>query len=362
MYDIVIIRYGEIFLKSEPVRRRFEERLLSDIRRRLQGIDFRIKRKRHRIYVIADDTEKIVETLIKIFGIVSVSPAVEVPANIDDMIETAVKLAKEVIKPGETFAVRAERSGKHKFSSKDVEERVGEEILNSVNAKVDLSNPEKTIFIEGRDDEAFVFDRKIKGSGGLPYKTQGKVISLLSGGIDSPVASWMMMRRGCEIIALHFGMEEDVREILEKLEQYGNEINLYCINLSEIQDQISKLAGKYTCIICKRAMYKIAERISEREHAHGICTGENLGQVASQTLENLEVLDNFVKMPVYRPLIGMDKEEIIALARRIGTYDLASNKECIYVPKKPATRADANEIERLEQMIDIDFDNLNLSQ
>jgi len=360
MYNIVIIRYGEIFLKSEPVRRRFEERLLDDIRQRLKGINFRIKRKRHRIYVVTDEPEKVAEILTKIFGIVSVSPAVGISAQIDDIITNSVRLAKEVIKPGETFAVRTERTGKHGFSSKDIEERVGEEILNSIDAKVDLSNPDKTIFIEIRDDEAFVFDRKIKGAGGLPYRTQGKLIALISGGIDSPVASWMMMRRGCEIIALHFGKEEEVREILEKLEQYtGNELRLYCINLNPIQEKISRLAGKHTCLLCKRAMYRIAESIAGKEYAHGLCTGENLGQVASQTLENLEVLDNSVSLPVYRPVIGMDKEEIIALARKLGTYELASQKKCIFVPKKPATRADIEDIKRLEKRIpdlsDINF-------
>ncbi|MBU4406333.1 MAG: tRNA 4-thiouridine(8) synthase ThiI, partial [Candidatus Altiarchaeota archaeon] len=186
MYNIVIVRYGEIFLKSEPVRKRFEGRLLDDIRRRLEGTDFKIKRKRHRIYVVTEEPEKAAELLTKVFGIVSVSPAVEAPVDMDEITKKAVALAKDVILPNETFAVRAERTGNHEFSSKDIEEKAGEAILNSLDTTVNLSSPDKTIFVEIRDDAAFLFDQKIRGPGGLPSGTQGKLISLLSGGIDSP--------------------------------------------------------------------------------------------------------------------------------------------------------------------------------
>jgi len=353
MYDTVIVRYGEIFLKSEPVRKRFEKRLLEDIKHRLKEINFRIKRKRHRIYVVTPETEKTVEILTKIFGIVSVSPAVEISADMDDILGTSLRMAKTLIKQGESFAVRAERTGQHGFSSKDIEEKVGEEILNSLDAKVNLTNPDKTIFIEIREEKAFLFDRKIRGPGGLPSDTQGKLISLISGGIDSPVATWMMMKRGCRITALHFGEEKEVRGILKRLKEYSNDIELKCFDLSDIQERASRGAGKFTCLLCKRAMYRVAEILAEREFAHGICTGESLGQVASQTIENLEVLDSAVRLPVYRPLIGMDKEEIIAIAKKIGTYDLASKRRCRFVPRRPATRAELSRIEKMEVKLGI---------
>ncbi len=350
---MVIVRYGEIFLKSEPVRKRFEDRLLEDIRRRLKGAEFKIKRKRHRIYVVTKEPEKVAALLTRVFGIVSVSPAVEASSDMDEIVETALALAKDAILPNETFAVRAERTGNHEFSSKDVEEKAGREILNSLDTKVNLSNPDKTIYVEVRDEVAFVFDRKIKGPGGLPSGTQGKLISLLSAGIDSPVATWMMMKRGCRIIALHAGNEKEVEGILERLREYGSDIELKCFDISGIQKEANRVAGKFTCLICKRTMYKIAGILAEREHALGICTGESLGQVASQTIDNLEILDNAASLPVYRPLIGMDKEETIAIAKRIGTFEHASNKGCDFVPKKPATRADLTEIEKLEEKLGI---------
>jgi len=353
MYNIVIVRYGEIFLKSEPVRRMFEKRLLEDIKHRLKGTDFKIKRKRHRIYVVTEEPEKAAETLTKIFGIVSVSPAVEAPVDIDEITKTAVALAKDVIVPNETFAVRAERTGNHGFSSKDVEEKAGEAILNSLDTTVNLGSPDKTIFVEIRDDAAFLFDRKIRGPGGLPSGTQGKLISLISGGIDSPVATWMMMKRGCRITALHFGKENEMKGILNRLKEYSDDIELRCFDISGIQERASEVAGKFTCLICKRTMYRVAEILAEREHALGICTGESLGQVASQTIDNLKVLDNAARLPVYRPLIGMDKEETIAIAKRIGTFEHASTKGCRFVPKKPSTRADLAEIERLEEKLGI---------
>jgi len=354
MYNIVIVRYGEIFLKSEPVRKMFEKRLLEDIKHRLKDTDFKIKTKRHRIYVVTQEPEKVAALLTKVFGIVSVSSAVEISADIGEITKTAVAVAKDVIVPNETFAVRAERAGQHEFSSKDVEEKAGREILNSLDTKVNLTKPDKTIFIEIRDDAAFVFDQKIRGPGGLPSGTQGKLISLLSGGIDSPVATWMMMKRGCRIVALHAGNEKEMEPILKKLREYSHDIELKCFDISGIQEKASEVAGKFTCLICKRTMYRVAEILAKREHALGICTGESLGQVASQTIDNLKVLDNAASLPVYRPLIGMDKEETIAIAKRIGTFEHASTKGCRFVPKKPATRADLAEIERLEAKMGIE--------
>ena len=418
MYDTIIIRYGEIFLKGEFIMRKFKNRLIRNIKRKLDGcgLEADIFEKRHRIYIknvkkvgcvddmmsvdrvvsvdnaggvddvvsmkevwdvddakgvkesthiktanaIAGDASKMVS---KVFGIVSASPAIETKAKIPDISRTAVDLAREIIHGGETFAVRAKRTGTHEFKSRDIEKYVGSQIQGVIDCAVNLDNPDKTIFIEIRDNLAFVFDTKIKGVGGLPYGTQEKVITLLSSGIDSPVSSWMMMRRGCEIVAVHFGNKNEIEEILKKLEEYADAgIKTYIIPeniipLKQILDKLNRMEGigdasKYICIICKRMMYKIAKRISETENACGIVTGESIGQVASQTLENLEVIST-VASPVYRPLIGMDKEDIIKIAREIGTFDLTVDKKCRYLPQKVATKSKLEVIEEIEGKINI---------
>jgi len=356
MYTSVIVRYDEIFLKSEFVKRQFEDRLVENIRLRLResGLEGQVIRKRHRIYIKTEDAERVADSLRRVFGIVSVSSAIETGAEIEEICRVGLDLAKRVIKRGEGFAVRVKRTGKHDFSSKDVERALGSKILENIDTFVNLSNPDRTIFVEISGRDAFVFDRKIRCVGGLPYKTQGKVIALISAGIDSPVASWMMMRRGCEIVALHFGTEGEIEDILRVLEEFsGYEIKRYIIPHDRILGVISENSGEYTCVICKRMMLRIAEKIEKIENAHGIVTGENLGQVASQTLENLEVISE-VTGPIYRPLIGMDKNEIIKMAREIGTYDLSKRVHCDFAPRKPATRSSLEEIERLEERIGIE--------
>jgi len=352
MYNTVIIRYGEIFLKSEFIRGEFEKKLIRNIKKRIG--DASIFRKRHRIYIKTENAKEVSERLKTVFGIVSVSPAIKTDANVEDITEISLALAKKIIRPGERFAVRAERSGRHDFSSKDIENLVGEEILNSIHGRVDLENPDKTIFIEVRDDLAFIFDKKIKGLGGLPYKSQGRLIALLSTGIDSPVAAWMMMRRGCEIVVLHLGNVNEIKEIMNRLEFFTDEkIKSYIIPYDKILEKISEHSGRYTCIVCKRFMYRIAERVAEIENAHGIVTGENIGQVASQTLENLKVI-NCLDIPVYMPLVGMDKEDIIKIAKDIGTYGLVKGKKCDYIPKKPVTRSSEEIITKIEEEMGIE--------
>ncbi|MBN2014955.1 MAG: tRNA 4-thiouridine(8) synthase ThiI [Candidatus Altiarchaeota archaeon] len=356
MYDTVLVRYGEIFLKSEHVKRQFENRLIENIRLILKrkNLEGEIIRRRHRILIQTKDAESVSESLSKVFGIVSTSPAIETKADMAVITEKGLGLAKQVIAEGERFAIRATRTGKHDFSSKDIENVVGRRISESINASVDLSNPEKTISIEVSDEKAFIFDKKNTAVGGLPYKTQGKVVSLISTGIDSPVAAWMMMHRGCEIIALHLGKDDGIEDILNALEEFtAQEIMLYQVDHEKMLKDISVHAGKHACIVCKRTMLRIAKRVCRTEKAHGVVMGDNLGQVASQTLENLEVISG-VTSPIYRPLIGMDKEEIIKRAKDIGTYELARKKRCHFVPKKPATRADIGEIEALEREIGVE--------
>jgi len=356
MYDTVIIRYGEIFLKSEYVKNRFEDMLVDNVQRRLSqsALSARVYRKRHRIYLRTDQAEEVATVLKTVYGIVSASPAKEAKAEIDDISSAALEVAGKVISPGDSFAVRAERSGRHAFSSKDVEVAVGGRILEMMDAKVYLDDPAKTIYIEVRDDIAYVYDRKIRGLGGLPYGSQGRLIALVSTGIDSPVAAWMMMRRGCRITVLHMGETDEIAEVVGRLESYaGEKIRVYSVPYDAILGRISEHAGKYTCVVCKRFMHRLAEKLMEKEGAAGIVSGENIGQVASQTLENLQVID-CLKAPVYRPLVALDKEDIIKIAKDIGTYPLAKPGRCKYVPHSPSTQAREDAVRRIEDVIGIE--------
>ncbi|MFZ2454908.1 MAG: tRNA uracil 4-sulfurtransferase ThiI [Candidatus Altiarchaeia archaeon] len=351
MYDTVIVRYGEIFLKSDYVRKRFEDLLVRNMeaKMRKEKIEYRVYRKRHRIYVKTPGTDAVCAILEKTFGVVSVSPAREISSSKEDVLSACVELAVENIKPNETFAVRVQRAGSHEYKSKDLEAEAGSRILDLIPAKVDLEHPEKTIFAEIRDEVAYVYGRKIECLGGLPYGSQGTLISLLSTGIDSPVSSWMMMRRGCKMIFLHFGEPEDIKDIVAKLASYaGEELPVYCVPKDEVLEKISAHSGRYTCVVCKRFMHRLAEKLAEHENALGIVSGENMGQVASQTLANLKQI-NCLSMPVYRPLIALDKDDIIKVARKIGTFELAKGGRCPFVPDSPSTEAKDDAISAAEE-------------
>lgn len=292
MYEIVIVRYGEIFLKSEFVRKRFEDILVENLKSKLRqtGEKGTIIRKRHRIYVKTDNAEKAADNLANIFGVVSVSPATETRADLEEICNLALEFSRNIIRDNDRFAVRAERTGRHNFSSRDVEVAVGREIQNSINAVVDLENPSKTIFIEIRDELAFIFDRKIAGVGGLPYGTQGRIIALISDDAHSGIAAWMMMRRGCEIIAVHTGNSS--RKILEIL----NGCSPRKIKEHEIKETYE--------------IYKTLEDIAEKESAHGIVTVDNI--------EKFIKLKEHLKIPIYWPLVGLGEDEIDKIKKRCG--------------------------------------------
>ncbi|OYT54635.1 MAG: tRNA 4-thiouridine(8) synthase ThiI [Candidatus Altiarchaeales archaeon ex4484_2] len=354
MYDTIIVRYSEIFLKSEYVKKEFENQLIGNIQLKLKGLEVGTRRDRHRIYLKTKKASSLASEVARVYGVKSVSPAIEIDSGIENLSARALELAKEVIEDGEGFAVRARRNN-YSLKSREIEARLGEIILEKIDCHVNLDNPDKTIHVEVRGNQAYIFHEKIRGVGGLPYKTQGKVIALISEGIDSPVAAWMLMKRGCEVIAVHYGSDTKVRKVLGKLEEYSvHGIRLYLIPYKEILEKIKYKSGRNMCIVCKRLMYRIAEEIALRENAEGLVTGENIGQVASQTLHNLTLLDESVSMPVYRPLVGMDKEEIISKAREIGTYMLIKPQRCEFAPTKPSTKAKKDEIREIEQELEID--------
>ena len=357
----VLIRYGELFLKSEPVRRIYEKKLVENIKNFLKKneIEFEIYRKRGRIFIKSKKIKKVCEILKNIPGITSFSPCYHLQtSNLKKIKNFVEKNYENWISKKKSIAVRVRRIGKHRFTSKEVEDEVGK----VVNRKVNLKNPDVTIGIEIRDNDTYIFTEKVRGVGGLPISCSGKVLALLSGGIDSPVASFLMMKRGCKVHFIHFHSFplvskrsiEKVKELIKILNKFQNKSKLYLIPFADIQTEIkTKIDAKYRIIFYRRFMLKISEEIAKKERAKALVTGDSLGQVSSQTLENISVINESIKIPIFRPLIGFDKEEIISLAKEIGTYEISikPQEDCcsLFVPKHPVTKAKIEKIKNLEK-------------
>jgi thiamine biosynthesis protein ThiI len=361
MKRTIIVRYGELALKSERVRRRFERGLIDNIRLALKGIDYNLTQERGRIFISASQVNSAVKRLTRVPGIVSVSPSVKVDATMNAIRSAAVKAAKKTLTSGKTFAIRTRRVGKHAFSSQDVNIAVGSAVLKAIpKASVDLSAPDQEISIEIRDKNAYVFTTTAAGVGGLPVDSQGNVVALLSGGIDSPVAAYLMMKRGCRVFPVFFDnkpyTDDRARKraiaVTKKLAEFNPRLELRIVPFARIlRAFVEKAPRKLTCVLCKRAMLTIAEKIAKRVKAEAIVTGESLGQVASQTLPNLRVIDEARELLVMRPLIGMDKVEIERIARQIDTFGASTRHaiSCSAVPQYPETRARLEEILKAER-------------
>ncbi len=360
--DCILIHYGEIGLKGKN-RPFFEKALMQT----LSKLDFKkVYRRYGRIVCDLSDksnTERISKQLSLIPGIVTFSCATKCDLELNKIITESKQIIKN--KDFETFGVQTKRSNKQfKQSSQEINCMIGEKICK-LGYKVDLSNPDLTLYIEITEKETFIYTEKHRGIGGLPIPSAGKVISLLSGGIDSPVASFMAMKRGCQVIAVHFFNSTQTKAgILTKLEQLAKELSkiqlslkLYIIDFEEIQKQIiMNIPAKYRMIIYRRFMMYIAHKIAFKEKAKAIVTGDSIGQVASQTLENLNAIYAASQLPVLAPLIGLNKQEIVTIAEQIGTYQhsiLPYGDCCSYmIAEHPITKSDLKEIEELVQNIE----------
>ncbi|MFH1773813.1 MAG: tRNA uracil 4-sulfurtransferase ThiI [Methanobacteriota archaeon] len=354
---LYLLRYDEIALKSEPVRRGWENVLIKNIKR---ALECKVKKERGRIWVEAG--EEAPEKLKKIFGIHSFSPCV--CCGLEDLEKFFLEFAEKSLEGKKSFALRVRRTGRHDFTSQDVARKLGAKIQKKIPIKVELKNPEGEIFIEIRDNDCYIFEEVVEGLGGLPSGVEGKVVALISGGIDSPVAAWLMMKRGCDVVALYldifpFAGEEAfnrVASVVEVLKEYQTDIKLRQVNHGKFLMKVRKDLKEeglfnYSCVACKREMYRIAEKIAREENAKGIATGECLGQVASQTLDNLFVISQACSVPIYRPLISFDKVEVISLAKKIGTYEksIVPVGGCSAAPKKPATKAKIEKVLEFEE-------------
>ena len=363
MTGLWLVRYGEIFLKSDYVRRQWEKALVRNIREVLPGC--KVRSERGRIWVEGPvDPDR----LRRVFGIVSFSPVTR--CRLDDLDRALLSLAGERGAGSlRTFAIRIRRVGTHPFSSQEKAAGLGNLVRGRFpNLGVDLDRPDLELHVEIRGDTCYLFTGVIPGAGGLPLGVEGSLVALVSGGIDSPVAAWMMMKRGCRIVPVYVALEgflgEDARvraeNVVEVLGMYQPGIRLRVVPdpyLACAKEQlVRERLERFTCLICKRRMYRIAGAVAREAGAKGIVTGESLGQVASQTLGNLMVLDDAAAIPVYRPLIGLDKEEITRIARGIGTFSPSTEhaEGCRAVPQKPSTSADLEKIREIERELACD--------
>jgi len=373
---ILIVRCGEVALKgmNKPY---FERMLAERIHKRLKAAGYgkaSVKRHEGLIFVRFDrewDTVQLAGEISKVFGVASISPAVESESNMEAIGVEAVSFMEKLCEERcvRTFKVEAKRADKQfPIKSPDIARQIGGYVLKGLKVlKVDVHNPDVRLFVDVRHDRSYIYADKVAGFGGLPLGTNGKGLVLLSGGIDSPVAAWMMAKRGMMIEAVHFHSypytspraQEKVEDLAKIVASYCGSFKMHVINILPIQEQIVKNCPEAeTTIHVRRFMMRIAEKIAERNSAMMLITGENLGQVASQTAEALVVTDNCVKMPVMRPLIAMDKIDIIAKAQEIGTFETSIEpyEDCctVFLPKHPTTKPQLDKIEISDSKLDID--------
>lgn len=373
MKEIILIKNGELALKGLN-RSTFEDILIKNIRRRLKPLgDFEYRKEQSTVSVIpADDTvdmDEVSDRISRVFGIACYSRALQVEKNMDVILaETPVYLAEQ-LKSVKTFKVEGKRSDK-KFplTSPQLSAEVGGAVLEKFpHLKVDVRNPELVITIEIRDRFAFIRGNQTKGAGGMPTGTGGKAAILISGGIDSPVAAYMMAKRGLSLTAIHFASppytspqsEQKVHDLLRQVSKYSGSITLFTVGFTEIQEQIRDLCPEdLFTLVMRRFMMRISEKIARREDCKALITGESLGQVASQTLPALACTDAVVNMPVFRPLIGLDKDEIIKVSRKIDTFDISIEpyEDCctVFTPRHPKTKPQLSVLENAETAMEVD--------
>lgn len=365
--ELLLVHYHEIGLKgrNRPV---FERALKRNLMRALGDSASSVRLLSGRVEVI-DPKPDALERVTRVFGVANVAPVLVAPADFDAIVRLGLEMAEDAdINEGfTTFAVRARRARTtFPHTSQDVNVALGEAIRTRLRKQVDLAAPDLTIRVEISENRAYVSARKVPGPGGLPVGSTGPVISLISAGIDSPVATWRMMKRGADPIAVHFhgqpftdmSSEQKVARLVEELGRWGYRRAWWSVPMGEAQREITLTANSSLRILLyRRLMLRVAERIAELTGALAVVTGESLGQVASQTLENLHAVGSIATLPLLRPLIGADKTEIIAEAERIGTYEISteSHQDCctLFEPRNPATRSSVAGLDDAETGYDV---------
>ena len=371
-YDHILVRYGELTLKSGN-RNTFVNQLKSNIKYALIPLTgYKVNANRDRMYVEVTedaDVEEIMKRISKVFGVHSVSPVVKVEKNIDQIKSSAVKLARDIDAPGVTFKVDAKRSDKgFPYDTFALQQELGGEILSNIeHLTVDVKKPDYKLLVEIRSDAAYLYSRVIKGAGGLPVGTGGKTLLMLSGGIDSPVAGIEVMKRGVTIEAIHFHSppftseeaKQKVIDLTRIMAETTGEIKLHLVPFTDIQKMIhKKVPENLTMTSTRRMMLKIADKFARQIDAKALVNGENLGQVASQTLGSMYAINAVTNLPILRPLLTLDKDEIIIKAKEIGTFDTSIQpfEDCctIFTPKNPKTNPRLDKVESFEAGTDFD--------
>ncbi len=371
MKEIILIKNGELALKGLN-RNTFEDALVKNIKRRLRNImNFEVTRSQSTIMIepTSDypDMEAATDIISKVFGIAGFSRAAATDKDMDKIKETAEEYLYETLEEIRTFKVEAKRSDKHfPFKSPEICRELGGFLLSKhPHIRVDVHNPDLIVTVEVRDKYAFIRGNQLKGAGGMPVGTAGRAAVMISGGIDSPVAAWTMAKRGLVLDAVHFASppytsaraEQKVCELLEKVSEYSGKINLFIVPFTEIQEHIKDdCPEELFTIIMRRMMMRITQKVAVNQGCGAVITGESLGQVASQTLPAIMCTDSVADIPVFRPLIGMDKDEIVTISRKIDTFDISIQpyEDCctVFTPKHPRLKPVLSEVEAAEEALD----------
>lgn len=370
-YDHLLVRYGELTLKGAN-RKMFVNQLRTNVQKALKSFDgIKIKANRDRMYIELEETaeiDAIIERLSKIFGIYSISPVMKLEKTVEAVEHQASAFAKDYAS-GDTFKIDVKRADKNfPYDTYELQRQVGGAVLNNnEHISVNVKQPDHEIKVEVRIDAIYIYDQTIEGAGGLPVGTGGKTLLMLSGGIDSPVAGMEVMRRGVTIEAIHFHSppftsekaKDKVIELTRILSQHVGPIKLHIVPFTELQKQINKVVHeRYTMTSTRRMMMQVADKLVHKIGAHAIVNGENLGQVASQTLKSMYAINNVTSTPVLRPLLTLDKEEIVKKAKSIGTFDVSIQpyEDCctIFTPKNPVTEPDFEKVVKYESVFDFE--------
>ena len=373
MNDIILLKLGEIVLKGLN-RKSFEQKLMGNIRRRLVGLGrFKVSCMQSTIYVEPEngeaDLDAAFEALQDVFGIVKISRAAACEKEKGAIAQLAIRYLAEDMRRAKSFKVESKRSDKSfPMTSIELSQYVGGEMQEAFpDCTVDVHEPELVVHIEVRDLAAYVHAQPVSGAGGMPVGSNGVAVTLLSGGIDSPVSSYMIAKRGVRLIPVHFfsfpytsqQAKDKVVELARILTRFCGKMTLEVVPFTHIQEEIrDKCPEEYFTLIMRRFMMRIAERIANEWNAKAIVTGENLGQVASQTMEAMASTQAVLSLPVLQPLIGMDKEEIVQLSRKIGTFDtsILPYEDCctVFTPRHPRTRPKVSEVAAAESALEVD--------
>ena len=371
--EMLLLKLGEVVLKGLN-RRSFEDKLVKTVRHRMKACgSFQVYVRQSTIYVEPQkddcDMEAAYKAAKQIFGVVTIARAVPCEKDIDAIVETAKTYLADAFAAARTFKVESKRADKNFYlNSIQISQAVGGELAEAFpHIAVDVHKPDLTVYVEIREKHAYVHAPSVAGAGGLPVGTGGKAVSLLSGGLDSPVSSWMIARRGVQLEMVHFVSPpytsdqalEKVLQLARELTAYTGRTIVHIIPFTEIQEEIRKnCPEEFFTLIMRRFMMRLAEAVARKAGAGALVTGESLGQVASQTMMALGVTEDVTLMPVLRPLIGMDKVEIIRMARDIGTYDtsILPYEDCctVFTPRHPCTRPKIEDVREAESVLDID--------